>query len=147
MAQARPPRLYTPQILALATGLAGFPLDDSFPLRAEARSRTCGSAIALGLMLDTDGRIARVGMQVSACAIGQASAAVMARAMTARKPQEVASALAGITRWLAEADAALPDWPDFALLAPARAHPARHGAMLLPWNAASKALSRGAAAG
>jgi NifU-like protein involved in Fe-S cluster formation len=147
MAEAQAPKLYSPQVLALATGLAEFPLKPGLTLHAEARSRTCGSAIALGLALDHAGRIARVGMQVSACAIGQASAAVMARGIQGRKPEDMAAVEAAIARWLTDPEAALPDWPDLALIAPARAHPARHGALLLPWNAASKALSTGAAAG
>jgi NifU-like protein involved in Fe-S cluster formation len=40
-----------------------------------------------------------------------------------------------------------PDWPDLTLVAPARAYPARHGAMLLPWKAAAAALSSAAPAG
>jgi hypothetical protein len=54
--------------------------------------------------------------------------------------------LHGLEAWL-ESAGDLPDWPDLALLATARDHPARHGTLLLPWKAASKALSCGAAAG
>lgn len=77
-------KLYSPEVLALATGLADYPLDPSLPLTGEARSRTCGSAIRLGLALDDAGRIARIGMQVSACAIGQASAMLLAQAAAGR---------------------------------------------------------------
>ena len=146
MAPARRPTLYSPEILALATRLAEFPLTDTLPLRAEARSRTCGSAIALGVALDGGGLISRIGMQVSACAIGQASAALLAHGAAGRSPDNLTATTAGITRWLAD-EGALPDWPGLDLLAPARGHPARHGALLLPWTAASKALSTGAAAG
>ena len=37
--------------------------------------------------------------------------------------------------------------PYFTVLAPARAYPGRHGAMLLPWKAALDALSKREAAG
>jgi NifU-like protein involved in Fe-S cluster formation len=143
---ARPPRLYSPAVLALATGLAAFPLDDRLPLRAEARSRTCGSEVVIGVELTPSGTITRVGMQVRACAIGQASAALMAQAAKGRPANDLAHTLAGLEAWLA-GEGALPDWPDLALLSPARDHPARHGALLLPWKAASKALSSGALAG
>ncbi len=145
MSGARPTRLYTPQVLALATGLAAFPLDDSLPLRAEARSRTCGSDIAVGIAIDPAGMIARIGMQVRACAIGQASAALLAQAACGRSAQELARVHEGLESWLA-GTGELPDWPDLALVAPARAHTARHGALLLPWTAASKALSSDAIA-
>lgn len=147
MAAARPPRLYTPELLALATGLAAFPLDDGLRLRAECRSRTCGSTIALGLALTADGTIARIGMQVSACAIGQASAALLARSIAGRSAPEVAAAQEMLARWLERESDALPNWPDLDLIAPARDHPARHEALLLAWNATSKALSSGAPAG
>ncbi|MBA4008898.1 MAG: Fe-S cluster protein [Erythrobacter sp.] len=129
-------------MLGLATGLAAFPLSDDLPLRAEARSRSCGSVIALGLGLDETGRIARIGMQVSACAIGQASAALLAQGVSGRDAGAVDAAAAALTQWLA-GEGALPDWPGIAALAPARDHPGRHGALLLPWTAARTALSQG----
>lgn len=135
-------KLYSPELLGLATGLAAFPLTDDLPLRAEARSRSCGSVIALGLALDETGRIAQIGMQVSACAIGQASAALLAQGVSGRDPGAVDAAAAALAQWLA-GEGALPDWPGIAALAPARDHPGRHGALLLPWTAARTALSQG----
>jgi len=135
-------RLYTPDLLALATELAAFPLDANLPARAEVRSRSCGSVIALGLAEDEAGRIARIGMQVSACAIGQASAALLARAALGRSSTEVAAAHDALAAWLAS-EGPLPDWPDIALLEPARDHPGRHGALMLAWTAAREALSTG----
>lgn len=139
-------RLYTPAVLALATGLSAYPLADDLPLKAEARSRTCGSEVALGLALGADGTIARIGMQVRACAIGQASAALLAQDAQGRAPGALAATLGALESWLA-GDGALPDWPGLDLLAPARAHPARHSALLLPWTAARKALSSSVTAG
>ncbi len=139
-------RLYTPAVLALATGLAAYPLADDLPLKAEARSRTCGSEVALGLALAADGTIARIGMQVRACAIGQASAALLAQDAQGRAPEALAATLGALESWLA-GDGALPDWPGLDLLEPARAHPARHSALLLPWTAARKALSSSVTAG
>jgi hypothetical protein len=49
--------LYTPEVLALATSLAAFPLEGEFPLRGSARSPACGSTLELGLMLDGQGRM------------------------------------------------------------------------------------------
>lgn len=144
MAAVRSPVLYTPDLLALATDLARFPIDPDLPLRAEARSRTCGSVIAVGIDTDIDrdkgAVVRRIGLQVTACAIGQASAALLARSVAGRSADEVEATGAGIAAWLA-GEGALPDWPDLALLAPAQAHKGRHGALLLPWTAAAEALS------
>lgn len=138
-------KLYSPALLGLATGLASFPLTDDLPLRGAARSRSCGGVMTLGLALDGAGRIAQIGMQVSACAVGQASAALLAQGIIGTDPAAVRDASGGLAVWLAgEGD--LPDWPeDLAPLVPARAHPGRHGALLMPWKAACEALSSSAA--
>lgn len=138
--------LYTPEILALAADLADYPLTSDFACQASARSRTCGSVIAIGIDSDAQGRIARVGMQVTACAIGQASAAIMARALPGHDHAAVAGMHDGIAAWLAGTGAP-PDWPQFALLAPALPHKGRHGALLLPWTAARQALCAGTPSG
>ena len=136
-------KLYSPALLGLATGLAEYPFDASLPLTAEVRSRSCGSVIALGLALDDAGRIDRIGMRVSACAIGQASAALLAQSITGAEPAHIETTAAGLADWLAgEGD--LPPWPGLEPLGPARAHPGRHGALLLPWKAAVEALSQAA---
>lgn len=139
-------RLYTPELLALAVELADHPPLEAAPAHGEARSPTCGSTIAIDLALDDEGRIARLGMRVRACAVGQASAAIFARHARGRDPAELRAALASLEAWLDDEGPA-PDWPDLALVAPARAYPARHGAMLLPWKAAAAALSSAAPAG
>lgn len=141
-----PSKLYTPELLGLATGLAAFPLTDDLPLRADARSRTCGSTIALGLALDQNGLVSRVGMKVSACAIGQASAALLAQSVRGHNPGQVCLTAEGLAAWLA-GTGDLPPWPGIEALVPARDHPGRHGALMLPWTAASKALSTRVAAG
>ncbi len=137
-------KLYTPELLGLATGLADFPLTGDLPLRAEERSRTCGSVISLGLALDDQGLVSAVGMKISACAIGQASAALLAQWIRGRNPGGVRLTAQAMERWL-EGEGELPDWPGIAALVPARDHPGRHGALLLPWKAASTALSQAAA--
>lgn len=140
MATRASTKLYSPALLGLATGLADFPLTDDLPLKAEARSRSCGSVIALGLALDEAANISRIGMQVSACAIGQASAALLAQGAAGREAEAITAATAGLEAWLA-GEGVLPDWPGIDALAPARDHPGRHGALLLPWTAACAALS------
>lgn len=140
-------RLYSPELLGLATGLAAYPLTEDLPLRAEARSRSCGSVIALGLALDETGAgIARIGMRVSACAIGQASAALLAQGARGADTGQVIATADALAAWLAGEGALPAAWPGLAALAPALAHPGRHGALLLPWTAAREALSSGAAA-
>lgn len=131
--------LYTPEILALATGLSAYRLDDALTLRADARSRSCGSTLTLGWALDDQARVTRIGLRSQACAIGQASAAIFARAAVGRPVADIAASAEAVSRWVA-GEGPLPDWPDFALLARARDYPARHGALMLPWMAVSQLL-------
>ena len=139
-------KLYTPDLLALATELAHFPLSDTLPLRGEARSRTCGSTASIGLTLSEAKLVDTVGLRVSACAIGQASAALMARGIAGKGESDIAAAQREIARWL-EAGGPLPSWPGLEAIEPAREYKGRHGAILLPWNAALDALSKAKATG
>lgn len=141
-APPRAPRkvLYSPEILEAAVRLAAFPPAEDLPLRGEARSRSCGSTLVIALSLDEGERIDRVGCRAQACAVGQAAASVFASAAPGRSVTEIASARNDLARWLnGEGDA--PAWPGVALLDPARAYPARHGAILLAWDAALAALA------
>lgn len=137
--------LYTPAVLAAATGLAVFPWDDALPLTGEARSRACGSTLALALAVDAAGRITRVGLRPHACAIGQAAAHAFAAAAPGRDRAEIAAARAAIGQWLA-GEGALPDWPGLDVIAAAQAYPSRHGAIVLAWDAALAALDQVATA-
>ncbi len=133
--------LYTPEVLSLAVALAAYPLpDDDLPIRGTARSASCGSTIELGLALDDAGRFGRVGVRSQACAIGQAAAALFANSVVGMNVAQVLVAGEDVAAWLSgEGD--LPDWPGMGTIAAARAYPARHGAVMLPWNAARQALA------
>ncbi len=133
-------KLYTPRLLSLSAQLAAFPLIGDFQKTAEVRSRTCGSTITLGINLDAGGRITKIGMLVSACAIGQSSAAVLAMAAEGRSAHDFAQAHGDIEQWLS-GEGAPPEWPGFDALEPALPHPGRHGALMLPWQAVMQAFS------
>lgn len=138
--------LYSPEILGLAVELANHPLDQGLSGRGEATSRVCGSRIAIGLATTSSGAIERVGAHVTACAIGQAAAALFLRSAPGNDREDVARAAAMLGAWLKGDDTA-PDWPGLTALAPARSYPARHAAILLPWEAALDALSKHGPAG
>jgi len=132
--------LYTPQVLALATALAQWRLDDGLIWRGAARSASCGSTLTVGLALDGEGRISRIGLAAQACAIGQAAASIMAQAAAGRSAAEFAEAEAAIAGWLS-GERALPVWPGLDGIAAARDYPGRHGAILLGWRAVLAAFA------
>ena len=134
------PKLYSPRLLALSASLADYPLGRDLTFTAEERSRTCGSVISLGMELDAEARVSEIGLQVSACAVGQASAAVLAGGIVGKGVTDISNATDAIVAWLANEGSA-PDWPGFDALDAAKAHKGRHGALLLAWAAAKAALS------
>ena len=135
--------LYNRDILALAVANADYPLLDAGQ-RASLRAPLCGSRIIVDVDADAAGTVRAVGLHVEACALGQASAALLARHAPGHGVADIRAARDAIAGWFAGGDAA-PGWPGFDLLAPARDYPARHGAILLPFDAAVAALGEQAA--
>lgn len=140
MAEPAAVKLYSPELLALSAALADYPLVDDFQFNAEASSRTCGSAINIGLDTDFSGNVRRIGMQVRACAVGQSSAAIFAQGITGRSATQIEKVSGQLRAWL-QSGGPQPDWPGIEALQPALPYPGRHDAIVLPWRAAMQALS------
>ena len=134
--------LYTPEVLELATSLANYRWDEGLSFKGNARSRSCGSTLELGLSTDSQGKVDRLGLRSQACAIGQAAAAIFASGAPGLTPDEVREAHAAMRDWLAR-EGPQPNWPGLDTIARARDYPGRHGAILLAWQAADEALSTG----
>ena len=132
--------LYNRDILSLAVATADYLPRPEAAHHATARAPLCGSRIIVDLDTGADGRVTAVGLHVEACALGQASAALLARHAPGRGLDDFRIARTAIADWFA-GDGPQPDWPGFDLLAPARDYPARHGAILLPFEAAITALA------
>jgi NifU-like protein involved in Fe-S cluster formation len=135
--------LYNAELLRLATGN---PYEERLadPMgSAERRSPVCGSRIAVDVDLDVAGRVAAIGMQVSACAYGQAAATLLARHAVGRSHEELAETGDAVRRWLA-GEGQLPDWPGLDALAAVVPYSARHGAVRLPFEAVVDAIAAAA---
>ena len=132
--------IYTPEILRLAASLEAPRALERVSGRAELRSPTCGSTIATVVALDAEGNVEAVAQTVSACAFGQASAALLERAATGRSKDEVREALEALAGWLGRRRDDPGEWPGLEALTPARARTGRHGAILLPFRALLAAM-------
>ena len=132
--------LYTTEILRLAASLQEERDLDREDGRAELRSPTCGSRISMAVELDDDRRVRMISQRVHACAFGQASAALLQQHAVGRAHDEVADAVVGISRWLAQEQEEAATWPGLEVLAPARPRKGRHGAILLPFRALLAAI-------
>lgn len=131
--------LYTMEILRLAARVpdrAQLAREDG---RAELRSPTCGSRVAVAVQM-ANARVEAIDVQVEACAFGQAATAIMVQGAVGRTRAEVASMLAKFSDWLREESEDEGGWPGLAALAPARRRAGRHGAMLLPFRALLAAI-------
>ncbi|RGP40568.1 hypothetical protein BPTFM16_00853 [Altererythrobacter insulae] len=142
MAAESAAKLYTPDLLSLATELAQYPVAGDWNEFTEVRSQTCGSSLGLGINTDPQGAITEFGLAVTACAVGQAAAAIFARGARSLDRDHCDEAFTQLSSWLGSSDAPPPDWPDINLLENARGYPGRHGAILLPWKAAQQALCK-----
>ncbi len=132
-------RLYTPELLALAVELANVPLHPGLALHGEARSRSCGSVVTVGLDLAPDGTIIALGLRATTCAVGQAAAAIFVKGASGKEVAAIRQTRADLEKWLYR-QGPRPDWPCLAALDAALDHPGRHGAIMLPWRAAEAAL-------
>ncbi len=133
--------LYTPEILATAMDLTAYPWNETFLLKGGARSRSCGSAIEIGIEIDHQGRISAIGLRPHACAVGQAAASIFAKNVVGLDRNDLRQVRQALALWLA-GEGEKPVWPEIDLLDPARAYPARHGAILLAWDAALDAMDK-----
>ncbi|HEX7822044.1 MAG TPA: iron-sulfur cluster assembly scaffold protein [Sphingobium sp.] len=138
--------LYTIDILRLAASTPQWPPLADPDGMAERRSQTCGSRVRVDVARDAEGRVAAVGIVVSACALGQASAAIMAAAAPGRDAAGLRAVHAELAAYLRGEGESLPDWPNIERLAAARAYPARHASILLAFDAAAAAMACDAAA-
>jgi NifU-like protein involved in Fe-S cluster formation len=91
--------------------------------------------------LDAEGHILEIGHMVSACALGQASAAIMGQYAIGRTAQELNEARDALSAWLAGEGAKPEGWPGLEVFEPALTHTARHGAIRLPFEAVAEAAT------
>lgn len=132
--------LYTVEILRLAASIPHLGPLEGAQGKAEVRSPTCGSTVAVEVKLDREGRVVALGQQIQACAFGQASAALMGAHAVGRQADEIEQVVAALAAWLDGSRSDPGHWPGLAALAPARSRRARHGAMLLPFQALLAAI-------
>jgi NifU-like protein involved in Fe-S cluster formation len=129
---------YTLDILRLAASLPiSSELDDAHGV-GEARSQACGSTLRCSVQLE-DGRIAAVAQKVTACAYGQASAALVQGWAVGRTGVEVVAMKRRLARWLTSGGE-IPE--EFSVLGPVQGRQGRHVAVLLPFDALLKALGQ-----
>jgi NifU-like protein involved in Fe-S cluster formation len=126
--------LYNRAILGLAASL---PYEDVLELpdgSFEARSPVCGSRIAVDIMCDDTGALTKIALRANACALGQASAAILRKNAIGETVETLADIRQSIADFFDGKSQCLNRWPELIELGIAKDYPARHAAILLPFD-------------
>lgn len=136
-------KLYSSRILALAADIPHLERLDAPDATVKKRSPLCGSTVTVDVKLDEDGRIAAFGQDVKACALGQASAAVVGAAIIGASRAQVEKARDQLKAMLKQ-DGPAPDAPfdGLEVLRPARDYKNRHASILLALDATAEAMEQ-----
>lgn len=134
-------KLYSARILALAADIPRHGRLAAPQGSAKRRSPLCGSTVTVDVVVK-DGRVVDFGQDVKACALGQASAAVLGASAIGRTLPELQAALNQLQAMLQGAGPQ-PEAPfaGFEVLIPAREFKNRHASILLPLEAVCEAMA------
>ena len=132
---------YTTELLQLAADIPHLGRLEHPDGSAHRVSRICGSQLTVDIGVK-DGRVAALGLEVNACALGQASASVFSRRAIGAGLDELRAARDQL-RAMLKTGAPPPSgrFADLAVLDGARDYPMRHGSVLLAFEAGLAALN------
>lgn len=135
-------KLYSARILALAADMPRTDRLSAPDATARRRSPLCGSTVTVDLRVEGD-RITDYGQEVRACALGQASAAIVGAHIVGLTQAQVQKARDQLHAMLKEGGPT-PDAPftDMAVLEPARDYKNRHASIMLALDATLDALAQ-----
>ncbi len=127
--------LYNRDILRLAASLVPDDRLENADGVAEARAPLCGSRIQAEVAFTPDHKISSLALRASACALGQASAAILRANAVGADIATIAQIRGQIADMLSGKAQPPQIWADLALLGPAKDYSSRHAAILLPYDA------------
>jgi len=134
--------LYSEKILQIAGNPPKVPRLAAPDASARKVSRVCGSSIEVDVVVE-DGVITGYGHDLSACALGQTSAAIVAREIVGTPVGEFRAVRDQMFRMLKE-DGTPPagKWDDLRFLEPVRDYRPRHTSTMLVFDAVVEALDK-----
>lgn len=109
---------------------------------ADRVAKLCGSTVHVEVRLDGD-TISDFAMEVQACALGQAAAAILSQHVVGAPVSDVLAARDALRALLKGEAAAFPErFADLQILSGVKDYPARHASTLLALEATCEAISR-----
>ncbi len=135
--------LYTGGVLDAAAAIPPARRLDAPQATSTKVSRVCGSEVSVDLSL-TNGVVSDFGMEAKACALGQASASILARNIVGASSADLRTLRDQMHAMLKEGGAAPTGdrWRDLAMLEPIRDYPQRHASTMLVFEAVCDCLDQ-----
>jgi NifU-like protein involved in Fe-S cluster formation len=135
-------KLYSGRILALAAHIPHLGRLAAPTGTSRKRSPLCGSTVTVDLVM-RDGKVVEFAQDVKACALGQASAAILGNVIIGRSLPELEAARSALKAMLKDAGPApAPPLNAYEVLIPARDYKNRHASILLALDAACEAATQ-----
>ena len=135
-------QLYSQRILALAADIPHHGRLEAPQASVKRRAPLCGSTVTVDLDI-AEGRISRFAQDVKACALGQASAALMGAHILGRNRAEIAAARDALAAMLkGEGNGPEAPFEGYEVLTPARDYRNRHASIMLSLEATLEAIER-----
>jgi len=132
--------LYNTDILALSAKLKNERLENPMGTSRKV-SKLCGSWVELDVNVE-GGKVSAHALRVQACALGQASAAILQENIIGANLQDIQTARNGLYDMLKDGgEAPTGRFERLALLAGVRDYPARHTSTMLAFDAAVDAVT------
>jgi NifU-like protein involved in Fe-S cluster formation len=132
--------LYSAKILRLVANIPHAGRLDAPEGSAEKVSKLCGSKVIVDVRLK-DGRVSDFAQDVKACALGQASAAVLGAHIIGADVHEIEGARDALAAMLkAGGPPPVGRFSELSVLEPVKDYPARHASTLLAFEAALTAV-------
>jgi NifU-like protein involved in Fe-S cluster formation len=138
--------LYSSKLLALSASIAHLGRLDAPQGTSTRHARLCGSVVSADIVLNEDGAVATFAQDVKACALGQASAAVLGQGVIGASLEEVTTARDGLRALLAGEEVSFePRFADLSIFEAVRDYKARHASVMLAFEAAADAMEQASA--
>lgn len=132
--------LYNSKLLALCAAIPHLGRLDAPQGTATRHARLCGSVVTADIILDDEGNVAAFAQDVKACALGQASAAVLGGGLMGASLDDLRSARDGLRSLIAGEDVDFDSrFSDLEVFKAVREYKARHASVMLAFEAAVEA--------
>jgi len=132
--------LYSKRILALAADIPHAERLAEPQGSAMKRSPLCGSTLTVDVRMDGN-RVAAFGQDVKACALGQASAAILGEKVIGASRSDLIEGRDALRAMLKQgADAPEGMWSGLEVLTPAKDYKNRHASIMLAWEGVIDAI-------